>query len=64
LDGKLAATVDVSSDEDRDKGAESIYHDFNLSPGKHTLKVVVLGKPYASAKKAMVQLADLVVFRK
>jgi hypothetical protein len=64
LDGKLAATVDVSSDEDRDKGAESIYHDFNLSPGKHTLKIVVLGKPYASAKKAMVQLADLVVFRK
>lgn len=64
LDGKLAATVDVSSDEDRDKGAESIYHDFNLSPGKHTLKVVVLGKPYATAKKAMVQLADLVVFRK
>jgi hypothetical protein len=64
LDGKLVATVDVSSDEDRDKGAESIYHDFNLPPGKHTLKVMVLGKPYRDAKNAVVRLTDLVVFRK
>ena len=64
LDGKLVATVDVSSDEDREKGSESIYHDFRLSPGKHTLRVAVLGKPYGVSKGTRVVLRDLVVFRK
>ena len=64
LDGKLAATVDVSSDEDRDKGAEALYHNFSLAPGKHTMKVVVLGKPHAAAKSARILLTDVVVFRK
>lgn len=64
LDGKLVATVDVSSDEDREKGSESIYHDFRLSSGKHTLRVAVLGKPYGVSKGTRVVLRDLVVFRK
>ncbi|MCC6264597.1 MAG: ADP-ribosylglycohydrolase family protein [Bryobacterales bacterium] len=65
VDGKLAATVDVSSDEEKDaKGHESIYHDFNLAPGKHTLKLVVLGKPYGDSKGSEVYLNDIVVFRK
>ena len=65
IDGKLAATVDVSSDEEPDsKGMESIYHDFNLAPGKHTLKVVVLGKPYKDSKGSDIYLNDIVVFQK
>lgn len=65
IDGKLASTVDVSSDEPNDaKGEESVYHDFDLPAGKHTLKLVVLGKPYGDAKAAFVEIADLVVFQK
>jgi hypothetical protein len=63
LDGKLAATVDVSSDENRDKGGESVYHAFGLKPGQHTVKVVVRGEPYLGGKSAAVVLRDLVVFR-
>lgn len=65
LDGKLAATVDVSSDEEEAaKREESIFHDFNLAPGKHTLRVVVLGKPYGDSKGSDVYLNDIVVFQK
>ncbi|MCZ2152927.1 MAG: ADP-ribosylglycohydrolase family protein [Bryobacterales bacterium] len=65
VDGKLASTVDVSCDElDNRKYQQSVYHDFNLSPGKHTLKLVVLGKPYGDAKGAFIEVSDLVVFQK
>lgn len=65
IDGKLAATVDVSSDEETHaKGEEAIYHDFDLPPGKHTLKVVVLGKPYKDSKRSDIYLNDIVVFQK
>lgn len=64
LDDRPAVTIDVSSDEDESKSYESLFHDFGLSPGEHTLRLVVLGKPYRSAAKARVMIRDLVVFQK
>lgn len=63
MDGKLASTVDVYPDEDASKGGESVYHDFALKPGKHTLKLVVKGEPYQGSKGAKIALSNLVVFR-
>lgn len=63
LDGKLAATVDVVTGEDRDKNNESIYHAFKLKPGTHTVKVLVRGEPYKGSTSAAISLRDLVVFR-
>lgn len=63
LDGRQVAIVDVYPDEDNGKGGESVYHDFSLKPGKHTLKLVVKGEPYKDSKGAKIALTDLVVFR-
>jgi hypothetical protein len=63
LDGRKAATVDVYPDEDRPKGGESVYHAFKLKPGRHTLRLTVLGKPYKDSSGAKIALEDLVVFR-
>ncbi|MBN9657674.1 MAG: ADP-ribosylglycohydrolase family protein [Acidobacteria bacterium] len=63
MDGKLASTVDVYPDEEASKGGESVYHDFALKPGKHTLKLVVKGEPYQGSKGSKIALSNLVVFR-
>lgn len=64
LDDRPVVTIDVSSDEEQGKGGEALFHDFDLAPGQHELRVVVLGKPYQNATKAKVTLRDLVVFQK
>ncbi|MCU0226537.1 MAG: ADP-ribosylglycohydrolase family protein [Bryobacterales bacterium] len=64
LDDRPPVRIDVSSDEDQGKDHESLFHDFNLTPGTHRIRVVVLGQPYRDATKARVSLRDLVVFRK
>jgi hypothetical protein len=63
LDGKLHRTVDVHPDENSRKGGESVWHAFRLKPGKHTVRLVVRGEPYAGSKGSEVGIDDLVIFR-
>ena len=63
LDGKLSRAVDVNSDEKATKGGESVWHEFGLKSGKHTVRVVVRGEPYGEGKGTDVAIEDLVVFR-
>ena len=64
LDGQLNRTVDVYPDEDRPKGWESVWHDYELEDGKHALRIVVLGEPYGESAGTDISLTHLVVFRK
>jgi hypothetical protein len=63
LDGKLDKTVDVYPDEKSIKSGESVWHAFRLRPGKHTIRLVVLGEPYGPSSGSDVGIQDLVVFR-
>lgn len=63
LDGKTVATVDVYPDENATKNRESLYHEFKLKPGKHTVRLTVRGEPYKESKGARISLQGLVVFR-
>lgn len=63
LDGELAGTVDVFSDEENAKGGESVWHRFGLPLGPHAVKIEVLGEPYGASTGSQVVLTDLVVFR-
>lgn len=63
LDGELNRTVDVYPDEDAPKGWESVWHDYWLEDGKHTLRVVVRGETYPGSKGSDIALSHLVVFR-
>lgn len=63
LDGKLSRTVDVCSDEEESKGGEDVWHAFGLKDGKHTVRVVVRGEPYAQNGGVVVEIQSLVVFR-
>ena len=64
LDGELDRTVDVYPDEDRPKGWESLWHDYGLEDGKHSLRIVVLGEPYGDSAGTDIALTHLVVFQK
>lgn len=64
LDGELDRTVDVYPDEDRPKGWESVWHDYGLEDGKHSLRIVVLGEPYGDSAGTDIALTHLVVFQK
>jgi hypothetical protein len=63
LDGKLHQTVDVYPDEKARKNGESVWHAFQIKPGKHTLKIIVRGESYSDSGGADVGIDDLVVFR-
>jgi len=63
LDGKLDRVIDVYPDEDDWKDGESVWHAFGLKPGKHTVKLVVLGQPYPGSQGSDIAIQDLVVFR-
>jgi hypothetical protein len=63
LDGKLDRTIDVYPDEDSGKGGESVWHAFGLKNGKHTVRLVVRGEPYAESKGSEIGIDDLIVFR-
>ena len=64
LDGELDRTVDVYPDEDRPKGWESVWHDYGLEDGTHSLRIVVLGEPYGDSAGTDIALTHLVVFQK
>jgi hypothetical protein len=64
LDDEPPVTIDSSSDEVEGKGSESLLHRFDLTPGKHRLRLVVLGKPYQDAKAAKVTVREFVAFQK
>lgn len=63
LDGELNRTVDVYPDENSPKGWESVWHNYRLEEGKHSLRVVVRGEPYPGSKGSDIALTHLVVFR-
>jgi ADP-ribosylglycohydrolase len=63
LDGKLDRTVDVYPDESARKNGESVWHAFRLKPGKHTLRLAVLGEPYAASRGSEIGIQTLVAFR-
>ncbi len=63
VDGKRVNNVDVYSDEDARKGDESVFHQFRLKPGQHTVKLVVLGVRHTNSTGAKVGINRLVVFK-
>jgi hypothetical protein len=64
LDGKMQQSVDVCSDETSNRNGESVWHSFGLPNGKHTVKLVVDGKPGPGSDRNDVAIEGLVVFRK
>jgi hypothetical protein len=63
LDGKLHQTADAYSDENAAKGGESVWHAFGLRNGKHTVRLVVRGEPFADSKGTEVNVYEVVTFR-
>jgi hypothetical protein len=63
LDGKMERTVDVCSDESSNRNGESVWHAFGLAKGKHTVRLVVDGKPGPGSDRNDVAIEGLVVFR-
>lgn len=63
LDGKRVNNYDVYSDENSVKDDESVFHQFRLKPGRHTVKIVVLGVRHGESAGARVAISDLIVFR-
>jgi hypothetical protein len=63
LDGKFDRTIDVFPDEDSPKHTEAIWHAFGLRSGRHTVRLVVRGEPYAGSRGAEINIEDLAVFR-
>lgn len=63
LDGKSVAKADAYND-DGNRGGEGLWGKFDISPGAHTLRVVVDGKPYTGSKDAWIYLQDLIVYRR
>ena len=63
FDGKLDRTVDVYPDEDSRKNSDAVWHAFGLKPGRHSVRIVVLGEPYAGSKGAKIGIDDVIVYR-
>lgn len=63
LDGKRRQAIDVYSDETASKGGEAVWHTFGLKPGRHAVRLVVLGQPFADSKGTDIAIDALVVFR-
>ena len=63
IDGKLDRTVDSYSDEINSKRRESIWHNFGLPDGEHTIRLVVKGEPFGDSAGADITISDLIVFR-
>ncbi len=56
-------TVDVVSDEAQNRGGEAVWHLFGLKKGKHTVRLVVDGKPGPGSDATDVAIEGLIVFR-
>lgn len=63
LDGKLDRLVDAYPDEPNSKFGEAVWHAFGLKPGKHTVRLEVLGEPIFDSKGTEIAIEDLVVYR-
>jgi hypothetical protein len=63
LDGKADRILDVNSDDSNSRSGESVWHAFGLSDGKHTVRLVVLGEPYADASGTAVAIDGLILYR-
>ena len=63
IDGELDRSVDSYSDETGAKRMESIWHNFGLTDGEHTIRLVVKGEPFGDSTGADVTISDLIVFR-
>ena len=65
LDGKQIAPVDAYQDGERGtKAQESLWHEFALKPGKHSIRIVVRGEPYADSQGSEIAIEDLVVYKR
>jgi hypothetical protein len=63
LDGKLDRKIDVFSDADGPRGGNAIWHTWGLKNGKHTVRLVVRGEPFADSKGTEISIDDAIVFR-
>src|SRR3954451_3874360 len=64
LDGNVGRTVDVVSDEGQTRNNESIWHVFGLkNDQKHSIRVVLDGKPGPNSTKPDVSIDGLIIFR-
>lgn len=63
LDSRPAGTTDVFIPQSQRRDSESVYHVFGLKPGKHTIRLVVLGQPYPGSAGSEVTVNDLIVYR-
>jgi hypothetical protein len=63
LDDKLQRVVDGCSDESSNRNGESLWHVFGLAKGKHTVRLVVDGKPGPGSDRNDIAVEGLVVFR-
>jgi len=62
LDGRRLSRVDSYNDDDRYN--EGLWGKFDLKPGAHSIRVVVVGLPFPESRGAWVYLQDLIVFRR
>ncbi len=63
MDGAFNRSIDGYSDEEESKTSEALWHAFKLSPGRHSIRLVVRGEPFESSRGSDIVLKDLVVFR-
>jgi hypothetical protein len=63
IDGRIDRTVDVCSDEPGGKGGEAVWHMFGMSNRKHTIRIVVDGKPGPGSDRTDVTIEGLVIFK-
>ncbi len=63
LDGRRVNNVDVYSDEKSAKWDESVFHQFGLKRGRHTVRLVVQGVRHTESAGAKVAVQGLIVFR-
>jgi hypothetical protein len=63
LDNRAPKIVDCYPDEHVRKTNDAMFHSFGLAPGKHTLRVRVLGESIFDSKGADVAVNEAILFR-
>ncbi len=59
LNGKFHRTIDIYPDGDEWKAMQTVWHVFGLKTGRRTLRLIVLGEPYADlVRRAAAQPAS------
>ena len=62
LDGKFHRRLDACSDEKNNRYDEAVWHAFHLKPGRHVVRVVVLGRPYPGSTGSDVVIGGFIGF--